>query len=163
MSKATTRPVDIYVRVSRKGARVDERFHSPADQERDARAFAERRGLRVAEVITDIDKSGGTLERPGLQEALARVQAGQSGGIVVAYLSRLTRETSQGLGLLEDIRETGGEVYAPNLSDHTTADGRMLNTIQLAIDAGMRERAKEQIARARENAIAAGIPVTNRE
>ena len=50
----------------------------------------------------------------------------------------------------------------PNLSDHTTADGRMLNTIQLAIDAGMRERATEQIDRARERAIANGVAVTNR-
>jgi DNA invertase Pin-like site-specific DNA recombinase len=161
MSKATEAPVDIYVRVSRVGGR--EHMISPEEQERDARAFAERRGLRVAEVFTDLDRSGGTLERPELQEALARVRAGTSGGIVVAYLSRLTRETSQGLALLEDIRAAGGEVYAPNLSDHTTADGRMLNTIQLAIDAGMRERAKEQIARARENAVANGIPVTNRD
>jgi site-specific DNA recombinase len=158
---ASQLPVDIYVRVSRVGGR--EHMISPEEQERDARAFAERRGLRVAEVFTDLDRSGGTLERPELQKALARVRAGTSGGIVVAYLSRLTRETSQGLGLLEDIREAGGEVYAPNLSDHTTADGRMLNTIQLAIDAGMRERAKEGLARARENAVANGIPVTNRD
>lgn len=161
MSKATSLPVDIYVRVSRIGGR--EHMISPEEQERDARAFAKRRGLHVAEVITDLDRSGGTLDRPGLQEALARVRSGVSGGIVVAYLSRLTRETSQGLALLDDVRHAGGEVYAPNLSDHTTADGRMLNTIQLAIDAGMRERAKETIARARENAIANGIPVTNRD
>lgn len=154
-------PVDVYVRVSRVGGR--EHMISPEEQERDARAFAERRGLRVGQVFTDLDRSGGTLERPELQKALARVEAGQSGGIVVAYLSRLTRETSQGLGLLEAVREAGGEVYAPNLSDHTSADGRMLNTIQLAIDAGMRERAKEGLARARENAVANGVPVTNRD
>jgi site-specific DNA recombinase len=161
MSKDKQLPVDIYVRVSRVGGR--EHMISPEEQERDARAFAKRRGLHVAEVITDLDRSGGTLDRPGLQQALARVRAGVSGGIVVAYLSRLTRETSQGLSLIDDVRHAGGEVYAPNLSDHTTADGRMLNTIQLAIDAGMRERAKETIARARENAIANGIPVTNRD
>lgn len=154
-------PVDLYVRVSRVGGR--ENMISPEEQERDARAFAERRGLKVAEVFTDLDRSGGTLKRPELQKALARVRAGASAGIVVAYLSRLSRETSQGLGLLEEIREAGGDVYAPNLSDHTTADGRMLNTIQLAIDAGMRERAKEGLARARENAITNGIPVTNRD
>jgi site-specific DNA recombinase len=161
MSQATALPVDIYVRVSRVGGR--EHMISPEQQERDARAFAERRGLQVAEILTDLDHSGGTLDRPGLQQALARVRAGVSGGIVVAYLSRLSRETSQGLALIDDVRHAGGEVYAPNLSDHTTADGRMLNTIQLAIDAGMRERAKETIGRARENAIANGIPVTNRD
>jgi site-specific DNA recombinase len=153
-------PVDIYCRVSSVGGR--EHLISPEEQERDARAFASRRGLTVAEVIVDLDASGGTLDRPGLQRALARVKAGQSGGIVVAYLSRLSRETSQGLALLESVRAMGGDVYAPNLSDHTTADGRMLNTIQLAIDAGMRERAKETIARAREQAIERGIPTARR-
>jgi site-specific DNA recombinase len=154
-------PVDIYTRISRVGGR--EHMISREEQERDARAFAKRRGLTIGETFHDEDKSGGTLDRPGLQAALERVREGRSGGIVVAYLSRLTRETSQGLALIEDVRAAGGEVYAPNLSDHTTADGRMLNTIQLAIDAGMRERASETIARARENAIARGVPVTNRD
>ncbi len=154
------RTVDVYCRVSRIGAR--EHLISPEEQERDARSFAERRGLTVGEVFTDLDRSGGTLDRPGLQRALERVRSGASSGIVVAYLSRLTRETSQGLALLEEVRAAGGEVYAPNLSDHTTADGRMLNTIQLAIDAGMRERATEQIDRARELAIANGVVVSSR-
>ena len=153
--------VDVYIRVSRVAGR--ERLISPEEQERDARRFAQERGLTVGEVITDIDRSGGTLERPGLQTALARVHEGRSEGIVVAYLSRLSRETAQGLALIEEIREAGGNVYAPNLSDHTTADGRMLNTIQLAIDAGMRERSAEQIDRARARAIENGVPVTNRD
>lgn len=157
----TKHPVDIYCRVSAVGGR--EHLISPEEQERDARAFAQRRGLTVGQVFVDLNESGGTLERPGLQRALDRVRAGTSGGIVVAYLSRLSRETSQGLALIEEVRHAGGEVYAPNLSDHTTADGRMLNTIQLAIDAGMRERAKEQIDRAKERAIAAGIVTTNRD
>jgi DNA invertase Pin-like site-specific DNA recombinase/ribosomal protein L34E len=152
--------VDIYVRVSRVGGR--EHLISPEEQERDARAFAEKRGLTIGQVFTDLDESGGTTNRPELQKALDRVRKGKSGGIVVAYLSRLTRDTSQGLELIAEIQGAGGEVYAPNLADHTTADGRMINTIQLAIDAGMRERAKEQIARSREAAIAKGVPVTNR-
>jgi DNA invertase Pin-like site-specific DNA recombinase len=153
--------VDIYIRVSRVGGR--EHLISPEEQERDARAFAEKRGLKIGQVFTDLDESGGTTDRPELQKALDRVRSGKSQGIVVAYLSRLTRDTQQGLELIAEIQAAGGEVYAPNLADHTTADGRMINTIQLAIDAGMRERAKEQIARSREAAIAKGIPVTNRD
>ena len=152
--------VDIYIRVSRVGGR--ENLISPEEQEKDARAFAVKRGLEIGRVFIDLDESGGTTDRPELQKALERVRSGKSGGIVVAYLSRLTRDTAQGLGLIAEIQGAGGEVYAPNLADHTTADGRMLNTIQLAIDAGMRERAKEQIARSREAAISKGIPVTNR-
>ena len=78
--------VDIYVRVSRRGAREDEKFHSPEEQERDAREFAGTRGLSVGEVFVDIDKSGGTLDRPELQRALERVRSGASAGIVVGIV-----------------------------------------------------------------------------
>src|SRR5215211_4385573 len=94
-----TLPVDIYVRVSRLGSR--EHLTSPGDQEREARAFALAQGLTVGEVLTDLDHSGGTLDRPGLTEALARVEERRSGGIVVAYLSRASRDTRQGLDLLD--------------------------------------------------------------
>ncbi len=156
MSKPTL-PVDIYVRVSREGVR--ENFTAPDDQEREARRFADGHGLTVAEVLRDIDVSGGTLERPGLNEALRRVRDGQSSGIVVAYLSRASRDTRQGLELLETITRAGGAVYAPNLPDYLTADGKMLTTIQLAVDTGYRERKREELERAKENAIANGIPV----
>ena len=63
MAKSKQLPVDVYVRVSRVGGR--EHMISPEEQERDARAFAVRRGLNVAEVISDIDRSGGTLMAAG--------------------------------------------------------------------------------------------------
>lgn len=155
-----TKPVDVYVRVSRVGGR--EHLMSPEEQERDARNFASSHGLAVGKVLTDLDKSGGTLARPGLQEALERVERKVSGGIVVAYLSRASRDTRQGLDLLDAITRTGGVVFAPNLPDYTTADGKMQTTIQLAIDAGYRERKGEEFERAKENAINNGIPVHTR-
>src|SRR5690349_75883 len=95
-------PVDVYVRVSRRGAR--ENFIAPDEQEREARRFAETEGIRLSgRVLQDIDQSGGTLDRPALIEARKRVENGESGGIIVAYLSRLTRETRQGLALLDEI------------------------------------------------------------
>lgn len=160
-SPANSLPVDIYVRVSRIGGR--EHLQSPAEQERDARREAARHGLQVGEVITDLDKSGGTLDRPGLREVLARVESGQSGGVVVAYLSRLSRDTAQGLDLLARVREAGGEVYAPNLpADWGTADGRMLTTFQLAVDAGYRERKGEELERAKASAVERGVPIVTR-
>jgi DNA invertase Pin-like site-specific DNA recombinase len=152
--------VDLYVRVSRIGSR--EHTITEDEQERDGRKFALARGKRVSEVIADIDRSGGTLERPGLQRVLERVEAGLTSGVVVAYLSRLSRDTTQGLELLNRIQAAGGTVYAPNLPDYTTADGKMLTTIQLAVDAGYRERKREELERAKERAIEAGIPVSNR-
>ncbi len=155
------KPVDVYTRVSRRGSR--EHLQSPREQERDARRFAEARGLVIDRVISDEDMSGGTLDRPGLQEVLNRVERGVTGGVVVAYLSRLSRDTLQGLTLLDRIRAAGGDVYAPNLpADYTNADGRMLTTIQLAVDAGYRERKREELEAAKRSAIEAGIPVATR-
>ena len=153
-------PVDIYVRVSRVGAR--EHLTSPEDQEREARAYAKSRGLTVAEVLPDIDESGGTLDRPALQQAISRVRAGETAGIVIAYLDRASRETVQGLTLLDEITAAGGAVYAPNLPDYETADGRMLTTIQLAIATGFRQRKTEEFERAKRAAIERGIPVHTR-
>jgi DNA invertase Pin-like site-specific DNA recombinase len=153
-------PVDLYVRVSRVGGR--ENLTSPEDQERQARAFAASQGLTIGKVLTDLDESGGTLDRPALVEALRRVEARESGGIVVAYLSRASRDTRQGLELLERVTRAGGSVYAPNLPNYLTADGKMLTTIQLAVDAGYRERKGEELERAKENAVALGIPINSR-
>lgn len=153
-------PTDIYVRVSREGSR--EHVTAYDDQEREARALASKQGLTIGRVLVDKDASGGTLNRPGLQEALARVRERLSNGIIVAYLSRASRDTRQGLQLLEEIRQAGGQVYAPNLPDYTTADGRMLTTMQLAIDTGYRERKAEELERAKGDAIADGIPINSR-
>jgi DNA invertase Pin-like site-specific DNA recombinase len=152
--------VDVYTRVSRVGDR--EHLTSPEDQERDARAFAASRGLAVGEVFADLNESGGTIDRPEFAKVLRRIEGGESSGVVVAYLSRASRDTAQGLALLDRITAAGGAVYAPNLPDYTTADGRMLATIQLAIDTGYLQRKASEFERAKAGAIAAGIPVANR-
>ena len=152
-------PVDIYTRASRAG----DGSATHEDQERQARDFARSHGLTVGRVLTDKTKSSSaTLARPVLQEALRRVKAGESGGIVVAYLSRASRNTGQGLELLDTIARAGGAVYAPNLPDYTTADGRMLTTIQLAIDTGYRDRKGEELERRKRESIENGIPVHTR-
>ena len=150
-------PVDIYTRVSRQNGR--EHMRSPEDQEQDARHFARGNRLVVGEVFCDVDHSGGTLDRPGLQKCLRRVESGLSGGVVVSYLSRASRDTVQGLQLLDRITAVGGAVFAPNLPDYTTADGRMLTTIQLAIDEGYRMRKGEEFEKAKRGAVERGIPI----
>ena len=64
--------------------------------------------------------------------------------------------------MLDRITAAGGAVYAPNLPDYTSPDGRMLTTIQLAIDSGYRERKGAELERAKERAIETGIPVITR-
>lgn len=155
-AKSPSKPIDIYTRQSRQGKREES---SAEEQERQARSFLESHNLRPGVVEHDADKSGGTLKRPGLQKLLKRVQVGESGGMVVAYLSRASRDTVQGLQLLDTVTQAGGVLYAPNLPDYTTADGRMLTTINFAIDTGYRERKGEELDTAKANAVERGVPV----
>ncbi|MBA2445917.1 MAG: recombinase family protein [Nocardioidaceae bacterium] len=60
------------------------------------------------------------------------------------------------------VTHAGGVVYAPNLPDYTTADGRMLTTIQFAIDTGYRDRKGEELEKRKRESIEKGIPVNTR-
>jgi len=71
---------------------------SPDEQERRGRELAAVQKLKVGEVIIDLDESGGKWERPGLQKALARVEQGQSSGVIVAWLDRLSRDSEHAHG-----------------------------------------------------------------
>lgn len=154
-------PVDIYVRVSRRAGREDERFHSPEEQEQLARAYAASRGLDVGIVLTpDIDRSGGTVEREGLQQALRRIRAGESQGFVVAWLDRFSRDAAQAYDLLRQIEAAGGRVYAPEApEDVSSPEGELQLGMFLLIAQYQRKRSRAGFQRAKERAIRAGIPV----
>src|SRR5262245_10626440 len=119
-----SKPVDIYVRVSRVGGR--ENLISPEEQQRRARELAREKGLKLGRVLTDLDESGGKLDRPGLQEALSRVESGSSGGVIVAWLDRLSRDSEHAHALVRRISEAGGVIYAPDApSDWTSPEGEL--------------------------------------
>ena len=121
------KPVDIYIRVSRRGHRPDDRFHSPAEQEALARAYARQHRLEIGVVLTpDIDRSGGTVKREGLQQALERIRSGESGGFVVAWLDRFSRDASQAHALLH-------EIELPGAVNFCFADDVLLITTDTAI------------------------------
>lgn len=156
---ATT--VDLYLRVSRVGGR--ENMISPEEQEKRARGLVAERGLIVGEVLVDLDESGGKWERPGLQEALRRVREGESGGLVVAWLDRLSRDSEHAHRLVREIHEAGGRVYAPDApADWTSPEGELHAGIMFSFAQYVRQRARAGLERAKERAIAAGIPVATR-
>ena len=142
--RAKALPVDVYVRVSRKGPRQDERFHSPEEQEQLARGYAKQRGLKVGVVLPpDIDKSGGTVERDGLRRALERVRAGESQGIVVAWLDRFSRDAAQAYDLLREFESAGGRVYAPEApEDVSSPEGELQLGMFLLVAQYQRKRSR---------------------
>ena len=111
--------VGIYVRVSRKGDREDERFHSPKEQAERASALAVARGYTPGPVFEDIDVSGATepSKRPGMGELLARIDAGELEGIAAFSLDRLSREPAHGDALVKRVTRRGGVILTPDIPD----------------------------------------------
>src|SRR3954447_22914992 len=78
-----------YVRVS-----TSEQASSGAGLEAQRRAIlaeCKRRGWHLVEVIEDAGFSAKDLKRPGVQEALRVLEAGDAAALVVAKLDRLSR------------------------------------------------------------------------
>jgi site-specific DNA recombinase len=139
--------LDGYIRVSVVGGREGERFQSPAVQREAIARWAEYRGISIGEWHEDLDRSGGTLDRAGLQAILARIEDGETGGIVVSKLDRLSRSVMDGLGTIERVEAIGGQVASVSEGiDTTSANGKLQLTFFLAIAEWYRNTVKEQWA-----------------
>lgn len=90
-------------------------------------AYAQAMGWELAEVITDDGYSGATLERPGLQRLLERIQAGEVAGVIVAKLDRLSRSLRNLLNVYADYFEATGTglVSVAEQFDTNTPAGRL--------------------------------------
>ena len=105
----------VVVRVSEKGDREDEHFHSPEVQIEAARRWARDRGERLAcSPIPEIDVSGRLplSKRPGLLAAIEMIEAGRAEQLVVAYFDRLVRSLKVQLEVIERVERAGGEIFA---------------------------------------------------
>src|SRR5690348_4805918 len=79
------------IRVSRVAGRDGESFISPEVQREQIKASGKLRGVEVAAWHEDLDQSGGLVDRPGLDPLLARIESGETEGVIVAKLDRLSR------------------------------------------------------------------------
>lgn len=75
--------LDGYLRVSRVGGRSGDSFISPILQRKQIARWAEAQGHEGVAWHDDLDQSGGTIRRPGFQAMLARIEAGETDGVVV--------------------------------------------------------------------------------
>src|SRR6476646_11082618 len=97
--------LDGYVRVSQVGKRGGERFISPSVQREQIEGWAKLNGASIGEVFEELDESGARRDRPKLLEALGRVEAGSSDGIVVAKLDRFGRSLIDSLSAIDRLQE----------------------------------------------------------
>lgn len=100
-------------------------------QEAAIRAEATRRGWTLHAIHTDAGISGRSLtKRPALDAALADVESGVAGGIVVAKLDRLSRSLLDFAGLMERAQDKGWNLVALDLGiDLSTPAGEFMASV----------------------------------
>src|SRR3954452_3534770 len=97
--------LDAYIRVSRVMGRGGDGFYSPEDQRRAIEGWAQAHGVEIAMWHQDLDQSGRSDDRPGFQVMLARVTRGETGGVAVAKIDRLSRSVANGLAAIKTITD----------------------------------------------------------
>jgi len=97
-----------------------------AAQDATIRSECQRRGWELVEVVTDEGESGKSLDRPGLQAALARVADHEIDGLVAAKLDRISRSVRDFADLLEWFSATGASLVAVDVGVDTSTPGGKL-------------------------------------
>jgi site-specific DNA recombinase len=92
-----------YVRVSR--SRED--MVSPEIQRSEIERYCAGKGWTVSEFFEDLDISGRTDKRPGLQSMLRRAQDGEFQAVVFYRIDRLSREPMHHYAILAALKEAG--------------------------------------------------------
>ncbi|HMU39614.1 MAG TPA: recombinase family protein, partial [Pseudomonadota bacterium] len=89
-----------YVRVSTQ-EQVTEGVSLDAQRDK-LKAYCKFNGIKLIDIKADEGLSGGTLERPGLQAALAMLRRGTANTLIVVKLDRLSRSLRDVCTLVED-------------------------------------------------------------
>lgn len=119
--------VALYVRVSALMGRSGDDFHSPAVQIDGMRGLVSREGLReVAVIDDDIDASGQTFKRAGIDRIRAMVEAGQVDVVAVYALSRVGRNLADALAFIRWLRDRGVAIISANEKIDETPEGQFL-------------------------------------
>jgi site-specific DNA recombinase len=154
---------DGYIRVSRRAGREGESFISPKVQRKKIADWAKLHEVEILAWWEEIDQSGAKLERPLFQQALARCEAGETGGIVVAKLDRFARSAVDALGAIRRLNEAGARlVSVEDNFDGSTPMGRFAIGILTLIAELELERIKENWTAAVSGAVERGIHISAR-
>jgi DNA invertase Pin-like site-specific DNA recombinase len=149
-----------YTRVSQVGGREGESFISPDLQREAIQAYATAHGHKVVWLDPDLDESGKSLNRPGLQRALAMVREGKANGIIAARLDRLTRKVADLGRLIELAEEEGWNLVAVDFGlDFSTPNGKLVANIIAAVAEWELDGRTAGWVLARRNAVQRGIHI----
>lgn len=155
-----TKPIDIYVRVSKVAGRGGDSFISPDVQEERCRAQLAADGLEAGELYVELDQSGRKSSRPLFDQAIARVHSGESGGIIVYRLSRFGRSTKDVLEGVKELEAAGAVLISCHEKlDTSTPMGRFALTIFAALNELESEQIKENWTVAQGEAVRRGVQI----
>jgi DNA invertase Pin-like site-specific DNA recombinase len=122
------------------------RFDSPDLQREAIDQWCAARGIEVVDEIRDLNRSGGHLTRPGLEQAL-KIVPSLADGIVVARGDRASRRALDGLGLLDRLEKAGGWIAAADGTiDTSTRTAKMATTMHFAMAENELDRYRETSA-----------------
>jgi DNA invertase Pin-like site-specific DNA recombinase len=157
------RTADGYIRVSRRAGREGESFIAPEVQRKKIAEWAKLHEVEIVQWWEEIDQSGARLERPLFQQALARCERGETGGIVVARLDRFARSAIDALESIERLNEAGARlVSVEDNFDGSTPMGRFAIGILTLIAELELERIKGGWETAVSEAVGRGIHISAR-
>jgi len=128
-------------------------------QEAKARLYAELYDLQLVDVVVDAGVSAKTLQRPGLQRALAMLDAGEADALLVVKLDRLTRSVRDLGSLLDDyFARKGGPALlcVGEQVDTRTAAGRLVLNVLMSVAQWEREAIGERTSTALQHKKAQG-------
>lgn len=147
-----SRRFDGYVRVSRRLGREGASYISPTVQRDAIERWAAYANVKIVAWHVDEDQSGGTQDRPGLREAIRRVEAHETQGIACWKLSRFGRNVAGALADIQRIRAASGDVvFTEEQIDTSGPFGQFILTVMFAVVTLERDNLSQgfEIAKAR--------------
>lgn len=122
-------------------------------------AYAALYDLELVEIIVDAGVSAKSLNRPGLQDALAKLRRGVADGLVIGKLDRLTRSVGDWQKLIDAYfgDKAGKQLFSVADSiDTRTAAGRLVLNVLLSVAQWERETIGERTKDALQHKIRKG-------
>lgn len=149
-----------YLRVSRVNGRAGDSYISLPVQRESIAAYAAEIGGEIVEWHTDEDFSGGTTDRPAFENALARINRGDSDGIVVMKIDRFARSVADGTTIVRDLIDNGKTFASVHERiDPTTPEGKYMLTSFLAQGELFLDQIKASWKVAKSRAIGRGVAI----
>jgi DNA invertase Pin-like site-specific DNA recombinase len=136
-------------------------YISPDVQREAIERWAAYRGVTIAEWHVDEDQSGGTQNRPGLREAMRRIEAGDTGGLACWRLNRFARNVAAAIGDVQTIQAADAQLVCVEEDIDTTAGpfGSFMLTILLAVATLERDNLMASWETAKMRALQRGAPI----